>query len=113
MPNLSPGDYLLSGVTTVITGAAMDCRRGTNYGALFYQCSASGGGAGGSAVFNLEASWDTTAWMIDSVYTATATQSGSAQVNRFFPYMRGNVVTSYAGAGGTGQLWVVYHPGLK
>lgn len=106
----NPAGYLFSGQRVQSTGAAMDIRHCKNYGLLMYWAS------GQSAIFNLEGSPDTTAWMIDSTYTATATQTGTAQISKFYPYVRGNLVKSYTGTGGatsgTAMLWMHYSPGL-
>lgn len=108
----NPADFLLSGISIQTAGAPLDTRAMQAFGYLVYYATGSGGGGGGSAIFNLEGSHDTTGWMIDSTYTATATQTGTAQVNKFYPYIRANLTKLYSGAGGTGQLWVHYSPGL-
>lgn len=107
----NPAGYLVSGVSAQGTGSGFNTRATLNFGYLFYQCSGAGGAAG-SAVFQLEASHDSTIWLVDSVYTATATMTATAQVDKFFPYIRANVTKVYSGAGGTGQVWVHYSPGL-
>ena len=102
----NPGDKahpnLLSAISAVITGAALDCRHVGPEAYLWYR-QALTGGKGESAVFNVEASHDKTAWMVVSTFTATATLTGSAQYVGYFPYVRGNVVHVYTatGAGGT------------
>lgn len=84
----------------------MDCRRTQNFGYLLYYAS------GHSAIFNLEVAHDGTGWLVASTYTATATETGTAQIAGFYPYLRVNVTKVYSAAGGSGNLWVHYTPGL-
>jgi len=102
--------YLFSGQRAQGTGSALDCRVAANYAHLVYYAS------GQSAIFNIEASHDATGWMIDSTITATATQSGTAQITKYYPYVRANLVKSYTGTGGdtsgTAMVWIFYSPGL-
>lgn len=110
MPTRSPIPWLLSGVSAQVAGNALDCRGCSNFGYLYYRCSGANG-TGYSGIFNLEGSHDGNEWMINSTYTATATQTGTAQVAAYYPYMRVNVTKIYSGAGGTGSLYVHYSPG--
>jgi len=103
---LNPNAYLASGLAEEITGSAHDMRHVLNHGYLWFQAS------GHSAIFNFEASHDTTGWLPIATYTATATQTGTAQVAGFFPYVRANVVEVYSAAGGSGNLWVHWSPVL-
>lgn len=104
----NPAGYLAQAQAAEGTGnrPALDCRATQNYGYLFYKAS------GHSAIFNIEASHDLTAWMVVATYTATATQTGTAQLAGYFPYMRANLVEVYSAAGGSGVLWAFYAPGL-
>lgn len=99
--------YSLSGVTGKSTGSAIDCRACRNYGYLVYS------GAGASGIFNLEASHDLTAWMVDSTYTATTGVGwGSAQISKYYPYVRANLTTAYSGAAGSASPLIFYAPGI-
>lgn len=103
----NPADYLLSAVSAEGAGpTALDCRATMNHAYLFYQA------AGHSGIFTLQGSHDNTAWMNIATYTATATQSGTAQIAGFYPYVRATVNELYSAAGGTGTLYVHYSPGL-
>ncbi len=104
----NPAAYIASAQAAQGTGnkTPLDCRATMNYGYLWYQAS------GHSAIFNIEASHDLTAWMVVATYTATATQTGTAQLAGFYPYIRANVVEVYSAAGGSGVLWAFYAPGL-
>src|SRR3990167_5963316 len=103
--------FLLSGYSAQGTGSALDIHRFKNYGYLLYMGSAIGGGSGGvSSIIRLEGSHDGAGWMVDSTYTATATQTGTAQISKFYPYIRGNVLSLYSAGGGsgTGVVWMHY-----
>ena len=80
-----PPGYLFNKASAISVGQALDCREVLNHGLLTYKASAE------SAIFNLEMSHDDADWMVVSTYTATATQTGSAQVAGFFPYIRANI----------------------
>ena len=96
--------FLLSGKAANGVGSAFDMRGALPAAYLVYAC------AGNSAIFNLEASHDSTGWLTVATYTATATQTGSAQITGFFPYVRGNAVGIYSAAGGSAQLTMHYSP---
>lgn len=108
MPVLyNPNGYLSSAQSAEGTGRyVMDARHCKNFGYLFYQA------AGHSAIFSLQASHDQTAWLTIATYTATATQTGTAQIAGFYPYIRSTVTECYSAAGGTGTLDVFYAPGI-
>ena len=109
MANSRPPGYLLSGVNAQGVGYSMDCHDVLNEGLLSYRAS------GESAIFNFEESYNDSAWMVVATYTATATQSGTAQLQGFFPYVRANVTKVYtatAAATATGYLWVHWSPVL-
>jgi hypothetical protein len=111
----NPAGFLLSAASAQITGVGRDIRHTRNYGYLVYMGSAFGGASGGvSARFVIEGSKDNTGWMLDSTYTATATQTGTAQLAKFYPYLRARVLSLYSAGGGsgTGVVWVHYSPGL-
>jgi hypothetical protein len=104
--------FLVSGQSAEGTGGViLPTFNAANYGYLWYQAS------GESAIFNLEASHDSTGWLIVATYTATATLTGTAQIAGMFPYLRANVTELYTatGAGGTatGVLWAHFTPGAK
>lgn len=99
--------YLVSGVSAQTVGDVLDCRTCLNYAYLYYQA------AGESAIFTLQASHDASAWLPVATYTATATQSASAQLAAFYPYVRATVGKLYSGGGNTGVLSVYYAPGLQ
>ncbi len=63
----NPAGYIASAQAAQGTGnqTALDCRATRNYGYLFYKAS------GESAIFNVEASHDLTAWMVIATYTAS------------------------------------------
>jgi hypothetical protein len=100
-------NFLLSGISAEGTGSALDTRNAANYAYMVYMAS------GHSGIFNLEVSHDKTGWMIASTHTATATQTGTAQIAAFYPYVRANVVELYSAAGGTGILYAHYTPGVR
>ena len=88
----NPGDTpLLSAVSAVITGSARDCRHCGNYGLLFWQMPTATDPYDASAVANFEVSQDMTAWMIEKIVTATASLTGTAYLEGYYPYVRGNV----------------------
>jgi len=102
-----PACFLLSGASAGGPGpTAIDGRAVKPYGYLFYQASAQSG------VFSVQASHDRTAWLTVATYTATATQTGTAQLSGHYPYLRATVDALYSGAGKTGMLWAYYAPGL-
>jgi len=103
--------FLLSAVSSQITGSAIDTRGCADYGFLWYQAS------GESGIFDVQASHNLTAWHTINTWTATATQTGTAQLVGFYPYMRAQAVKIYTatGAGGTatGVLWAHFTPGIE
>ena len=107
--------FLASGINTQVTGEAMDNRYGFTPCHFVYYCSGSGVAASnaGSAIFNLEASHDATGWMIHATFTATATQTGTAQVASFYPYVRLNVTKIYSASTGTGAVYAHFSPILS
>lgn len=111
--NWDPNTFLVSGISAQVTGAMIDTRAAKNYGYLVYTCSGTGAE---SAIFSLQASHNVTGWMTVATYTATATQTGTAQIAGYFPYMRVNISKVYSGTGGAdngkGTLWVHYSPGM-
>lgn len=102
--------YLFSATKAQITSSAQDTRACKDYGFLWYQVS------GQSAIFNLEASHDLTAWHIILQRTATATETGSAQIQGYYPFIRGQIAKAYTGTGGalsaTATVWMHYTPGV-
>ena len=86
-------------------GVVLDCRHTRNYAYLVHYTPTR------SAQFQLQASHDTTGWMIVATYTATST-SGSAQLAGYYPYVRVNVNELYSGSSETGAVSVFYAPGL-
>lgn len=109
----NPANFLLSGVTANGTGSAtgripnanvLDCRAG--WGAyLHYEC------AGNSAIFDVQASYDIArGWQTIATYTATATQTGTANHSAIYPFVRAVARSIYSAAGGSAQLWVFWHP---
>jgi len=99
--------YSISGLSAAQTGSALDTRACYNYGYLFYKASAESG------IFNLEGAHDLTAWMVIGTYTATATQTGTAQIAGYFPYVRANLTSVFSGASKTGIVWVHYAGGIQ
>lgn len=107
MQIIGAGDYLASAVqANGAVSTAQDCRRTQDYGYLFYVAS------GQSALWQLQASHNTTAWLPVQTFTATATETGTAQLMGFYPYLRVNVLSAFSGGGATGTLWVFYQPGF-
>lgn len=106
MPVLNPPDpWLLSAQAANGTGSARDTRHALNAAYLTYFAS------GNSAIFNLEASHNSTGWMVVATYTATGGNfTGTAQIDGYFPYVRANATSVYSAAGGSAQLWVNYQP---
>lgn len=106
-----PAGYLLSAYSAQGTGSARDCRHCADYGYLWYQMS------GQSGVFTLQASHDAAIWQNVITLTATATQTGTAQIVGYYPYVRASAGPMYTGTGGalsaTATLWLAYSPGLK
>ena len=98
------GGYLFSAHSAIVTGSGFDLRAAADRGYLFYVAS------GESAIFNLEVSHDATAWMIHTRATATATQTGTAQITGVFPYLRGNLTQVYSGSNKTGVVWAHWTP---
>lgn len=107
----NPAGYLFSATVAEGTGAAVDCRHCADYGYLWYVTSAQ------SAIFNVEASFNTTAWNIVSTYTAVSAVTATAQIVGYYPYVRGNISKLYSGTGGdssaTARVWLHWSPGLK
>lgn len=106
-----PAGFLLSGFSAQGTGSAWDCRHCPDYGYLWYQMS------GQSGVFTLQASHDLTAWHDVLKLTATATQTGTAQIVGYYPYLRASAGPMYTGTGGalsaTAALWMALTMGVK
>ena len=94
-PGSKASPNLLSAVSAVITGSALDCRHCGNGGYLFWQMPTADDPQDASAIASFEASHDCTAWMTVGTYTATATLTGTAQHVGHFPYVRGNVIAVY------------------
>ena len=107
MAVLNPPDpWLFSAQAANGTGSARNTRHALNAAYLTYIASAN------SAIWNLEASHNGSGWMVIATYTATATQTGTAQIQGYFPYVRANAVSVYSAAGGSAKLWVHYAPVL-
>lgn len=101
------GYSLVSGSANATTGSAIDTRAASNFGFLVYSA------AGASGIFNFEGSHDLTGWMIDSTITAaTGVGYGTAQISKWYPYVRANLTTAYSGGGLTAAVNVFYGPGL-
>lgn len=105
-----PEGKFFTGYQGQITSSAIDTRACKDYGYWQYQVS------GQSAVLTLEASPDLTGWLEVMRRTATATETGTAQVVGYFPYMRSQIVKAYTGTGGatsgTATVWSNYTPGI-
>lgn len=98
--------WLISGVSASAVGRVFDTRLANNYAYLYYS------GGGNSAIFDLQASHDATAWMVAGTYTATAGGQGTAQIAAYYPFVRVNARLMYSAAGGSAKLAVYYAPGL-
>lgn len=86
--------------------SAFDNRAGANFGYLYYSA------AGASAILNVVASHDQTAWMIAQTVTATTgVAGGTASLTVFYPYIGIRPVALFSGAAGTANLIVHYTPG--
>ena len=110
MPTYPPTPYLLSGASAqAVSSLPLDTRGALNYNFLYFKAS-SVGGPSASSVFVLEGSLDAVDWVVDSTYTATATQTGSAVIVSWYPYIRFRTTTIYSGVSGTGAVWVGYAP---
>lgn len=103
------GDFLLSGTAT--SGAVplpFDNRANANFGHLYYSA------AGASAIVNIIASHDATAWgTVLTVTAVTGTPVSTAQVSAFYPYIAARASLIYSGAAGTGQPLVFWTPGVR
>lgn len=110
MPFLGMQNWLLSAISAEGASSAMDCRLSRNYGYLYYQAS------GQSAIFDVHASHNGSAWLTALTVTATANFTGTAQIAAFYPYVRVNARKMFTGTGGdtsaTATLWVHYSPGI-
>ncbi len=102
--------YFFSAYQGQITSSAIDTRACKDYGYLWYQVS------GQSAVFTVDASHNLTAWHEVLRRTATATETGTAQLQGYYPYMRAQIAKAYTGTGGatsaTATVWLHYTPGV-
>ena len=102
-----PG-YLWGGTASAAgTGDSFDCTATRSEGMLGWRAS------GHSAVFEIQASHNEDAWGTVEAYTATATQTGSAQLTGYYPYVR--LVRTYstimtAPSTATAFLWVWWAP---
>lgn len=97
--------YLLDNAASAGSGAAADMRAGANYAFLAYRVPAA------SAIVQIQAGHDSTAW--GNVLTVTATNTyGTAQISAFYPYVRAVASAVYSGGGNTGFPTVHWTPGL-
>jgi len=109
--------WLFTGITGQGTGSAVDTRACRDYGYLFYAIGKAGSGTGASAILNFQVgNSETGDWMTQYTWTATATETGTAQFQGYFPFVRMSAGTMWtaSGAAGTGTavLNVHYMPGL-
>lgn len=105
MPVLNPPDpWLFSGKAANGTGSGRDTRHALNAAYMTWFAS------GHSAYFNLEASHNSTAYFIITAAMVTATQTATAQITGYFPYVRANLISAFSAAGGSANLWVNYQP---
>ena len=107
MATRQPPGYLVSSRTWTGVGESFDCTASQDRGMLWWCAS------GESAIFNFEASHNESVWGIVLRVTASATQTGTAQLTGYFPYVRANVTwrnirTEPTTA--TANLWVYWSP---
>lgn len=102
------GDFLMSGTATSgIIQSVYDNRANSNLGYIYYSA------AGASAIVDVLASHDTTAWMVVVSMTAiTGAIGNTAQVAAFYPYVAARARLIYSGGAGTGQPLVHFTPGI-
>ena len=102
-----PPGYMFSAQAAVGTSEVFNCTATQPQGRLWWQSS------GESAVFNFQASHDGSVWGVVETYTATATQTGTANLTGYYPYVRAVVTwvtTRTAVTTATGTLWVYWSP---
>lgn len=109
--------WLMTGITGQGTGSALDTRACKDYGLLYWALGKAGSGTGASAVLTFQASFNSSGeWLNVYQLTATATQTGTAQLVGFFPFVRASAgpLWTASGAAGTGTGVVNMHwsPGL-
>lgn len=106
---INRGKFISSGqVANGTGGGVIDGRACGDRHFLWYQCSGNGGAAG-SAIFDVLVSYDSSAWTVYATLTATATQTGAAQLTGYFPYVAASA-RIYSAAGGSGELWAHLTP---
>jgi len=86
MATRKPPGYLLRLVSATGAGESFDCTAARSEGLLGWSCSAA------SAIFSVQVSHDDNTWGTIETYTASATQTGSAQLTGYYPYVRANVL---------------------
>lgn len=98
--------FMCSAVSAEGAGSAIDNRTHANFGFWLYWAS------GHSAIMSLQASPTGGTWFTVATVTATATQTGTAQISAFYPMVRTLVSKVYSAAGGSGVVWSHYTPGF-
>ena len=101
------GGFLLTGSATSGTiPNVFDNRGQASYGFLYFS------GIGASAIVDVLASYNGTAWMKVMTVTAVAGTVGiSALVSAFYPYLGARVTNLYSGAAGTAAPVLHWTPG--
>ena len=109
------GNAVYQGGNILLSGTAVsaqipnpyDNQANSNFAYLYYSA------AGASAIVDILASHNRTAWM--PVLTVTAVTGGiglTAQISAFYPYVAARTNLIYSGAAGTGQPFVYWSPGF-
>jgi hypothetical protein len=108
--------YLASAVSGNNTGAALDLRAAQAFGQLRWECGKLGSGTGASAIFTIQESIDGERYNNVATYTATATETGTAQYVGYYPYLRAVVGPVYTATGalgtGTANMYIFYAAGI-
>lgn len=100
----NPAEYLVSAQQTGSgNGSAIDARAALP--AAYLHCAT----YAASAAYTIQASFDSTAWMNVTAFTATTT-TATAQLTGYFPFLRAQVNSLWSGGGITGSGILFYHP---
>ena len=100
-----PDGILVSAQQTASgNGAPLDMRAALGIAYLYVATYAA------SAIYTIQGSHDSTAWMTVSANITGTTTTATAQVSGYFPYMRAQINSLYSGGGNTGSGSLVWSP---
>lgn len=100
----NPANYLIAPQQTASgSGSAVDARAVPGLAYLHAATYAQ------SAVWTIQASYDATAWLNVTAFSATTT-TATAQFSGYYPYLRAVPNAIYSAAGGTGSGVLFWHP---